>query len=146
MSHQTAIEEANNDYQSKAKECETLIQRNISLRNEMDELNLKLTHFDNIVNEKDAFAAKILNLEDGITELRVRANRGDHYKQIANEMEERVVKMEQELLTTVQKINTLEKKLQTTEKDLTKEQVLSFLILYPKVTLSRQRVRNSKLN
>lgn len=112
----------------------------------MDELNLKLTHFDNIVTEKDAFAAKILNLEDGITELRVRANRGDHYKQITNEMEERVVKMEQELLTTVQKINSLEKKLQTTEKDLTKEQVLSFLTLYTKVTLSRQRVRNWKPN
>eukprot|EP00210_Caulerpa_lentillifera_P004055 g3868.t1 len=125
LAHQSSMEEANEDYQSKLRECETLVQRNISLRNEIDDLNLKLVHFNALVSEKDTLAAKVLNLEDGITELSVRANRGEHYKQIANEMEERVTQMEKELLTSVQQITTLEKKLQISERSLTKEQTRS---------------------
>lgn len=120
--HKVALETADEDYKAKVQECEALIQRNISLRNEMDDLSLKLSSLDSVMNERDSLASKLMTLEDTMAELKVKANRGAHYKQIANEMEERVVEMERELLTTAQKSNSLEKKLQKVEKEVRKEQ------------------------
>lgn len=120
--HKRELEALNSDYLSKNQECKTLIQRNISLRTEMDDATLKLASYDALLSERNALESKVSSLEESLSELRVMAERGGHYRQITSEMEERVTELEQELLLTAQKVGNLEKQLKDAQQSLIKEQ------------------------
>eukprot|EP00210_Caulerpa_lentillifera_P000305 g298.t1 len=91
--HKKSLKEANERFQAKTKECESLMQTNDALRTELD---LKQSSLDALVDERDLLASRVSDLADIVTDLEDRSNQDDHIKQIANELEAQVVEGKQE--------------------------------------------------